>query len=645
MSFDTDVLIIGAGPTGLMLANELAAFGVSLRIIDKAPVRSDKSRAIVVQSRGLEMLDRYGLGRALIARGTAGKGIDIHVYGRRAVSMNMSDFEFKDTAFSDTLLASQADTEDLLESRLLQVLGPDHRGIERPTMATSMVADAEGVNVVLVHGAAAGHDDDDDNEDDEAPNATETLRCRYVVGCDGAHSVVRHAAGIAFEGDAYQQSFLLADVHIQNWPNRPVGRTQMFWDKGFLMLLPYAESKSIVRLVACKPVPVPHVPAGKDVDADADANANVHTATEGPTLATFQQFFADMAHFPSTAMPRLTEPVWITSFRLHHRVAATYRSGRLLLAGDAAHIHSPAGGQGMNTGLSDAVNLGWKLATAVRASQASSNSTATTLGLADKLLDSYSAERRPIGVRLLRTTDHMFAAATTATPFYIWLRNTFVRWIAPIVLSMRSHREHMIGTMNQLRVRYRRSPVVGTAPGWKGVVRGGDRAPDGRVYVHVDGKQIDEQATWLLGQLWKGGAGITSCHLLLFTGAASTIADATAEAIVDAANSAAATYKPAGLDATVAHIVAGTAMQADALAQSKVGEHSLAGASVFVDKDAYLHGRYGFGSRPGYALVRPDGHVEYIGALASLPKLAAWVEDRGAAAAEAKAKRSWWKFW
>ncbi|CAK7205305.1 hypothetical protein SEUCBS139899_008074 [Sporothrix eucalyptigena] len=613
MSFDFDVLIVGAGPTGLMLANELTAHGVSLRIIDMAPVRSDKSRAIVVQSRGLELLDRHGLGHALVERGTLGKGIDIHVYGKHAASLNMSDFNFKDTAFSDMLLASQADTEDLLETHLLQQLGPDHRGIERPTTVTFIVPDEEGVTVKLAHGRSG--------------DAVETLRCRYVVGCDGAHSSVRGVANIAFEGDAYQQSFLLADVHIDNWPSRPPGRTQMFWDKGFLTLLPYAESKGIVRVIACKPEPV-------------DAAAKERARREMPTLETFQEFFSDTAHFRGDNMPKLTDPVWVTAFRLHHRVAATYRSGRLLLAGDAAHIHSPAGGQGMNTGLGDATNLGWKLAAAVRAARTSSKSTATALSLTDTLLDSYNAERRPIGERLLRTTDRMFIAATTATPFYVWLRNTVIRWIAPLVVRVRRRREQIIGSMNQLRVRYRRSPVVGTAPGWRGVVRGGDRAPDGRVLLGG----LDDKEGWLLSHLWQGGQGITSYHLLLFTGATSKIVDSTTQAIVAAADSAATTYKPVGLDATVPHIVAGSALQAGIFVQNE-----RVTANVFVDKDAYLHGRYGFGSRPGYALVRPDGHVEHVGSLSNLPQLSAWVEDRGAAAAaaaaEAAAKRPWWKFW
>ncbi|CAK7221698.1 hypothetical protein SBRCBS47491_004615 [Sporothrix bragantina] len=618
MSFDIDVLIIGAGPTGLMLANELTAFGVSLRIVDKEPVRSDKSRAIVVQSRGLELLDRHGLAHALVDRGTSGKGIDYYVYGRHAASMNMSDFEFKDTAFNDTLLASQVDTEDLLEKHLLKTLGPDHKGIERPATVSSIVADDEGVTVVLAHGVT-GH-------------ATETLRCRYVVGCDGAHSSVRKSANIPFEGDAYLQSFLLADVHIDNWPDRPAGRTQMFWDTGFLTILPYAESKGIVRLIACKPVPV-----------NASA-AEQRSHLEEPTLETFQEFFEHTAHFPPDKMPKLTDPIWVTAFRLHHRVADNYRSGRLLLAGDAAHIHSPAGGQGMNTGLGDASNLGWKLAAAVRAPRTPQKSTTTTLGLMDKLLDSYSAERRPIGVHLLRTTDHMFTAATTATPFYAWLRNMVIRCIFPIITRIRRRSEQLIGSMNQLRVRYRRSPVVGSAPGWKGVVRGGDRAPDGRVYV--DGVVADGKETYILSQLWRGGAGITSYHLLLFTGATNKIADATTKAIVAAADSAAETYKPVGLDATVAHIIAGSALQAGVFVQGQDGHAAI---NVFVDKDAYLHGRYGFGSKPGYALVRPDGHVEHVGSLASLPQLAAWVEDRGesaaAAAAGKKANRPWWKFW
>lgn len=621
MSYDIDVLIVGAGPTGLMLANELTAFGVSLRIVDKAPVRSNKSRAIVVQSRGLELLDRHGLGKALMARGTVGQGIDIHVYGRHAASLNMSDFDFKDTAFSDTLLASQADTEDLLESHLLEELGLGHKGIERPATIRSIVADADGVNVELVHG-----------EDSESSTDVEKLRCRYVVGCDGAHSSVRHAANIAFEGDAYLQTFMLCDAHIRNWDDRPKGRTQMFWDKGFMTLLPYAESKGIVRLIACRPLP-------------ADAAAEAREQQEKPTLETFQRFFADTAHFHGENMPELCDPVWVTAFRLHHRVAAAYQSGRLLLAGDAAHIHSPAGGQGMNTGLGDATNLGWKLAAAVRVAR-SNKATTSTLGLIDTLLSSYNAERRPIGERLLKTTDKMFIAATTATPFFAWLRNNVLRFIAPLVVRVRRRREQIIGSMNQLRVRYRRSPVVGTASGWKGVVRGGDRAPDGEVLVAGD---VTSKVSPLLEHLWQSGKGITSYHLLLFTGtpssswfssAASKAAatGATANSIVAAAEDAVTTIAPVGFDTTAAHIIAGSPEQAEAFVEQEQ-------RSVFVDKDAYLHGRYGFGSRPGYALVRPDGHIEHVGWLTSLPQLEEWVDDRGVAAAAEKANKPWWKWW
>lgn len=244
MIHDVDVLVVGAGPTGLMLASELAAFGLSLRIVDKELVRSDKSRALLVQGRGIELLDRYGLGAAIVARGTLPPGIDVHVHGQRVASLDIGDIAFDDMAFPPMVIASQADTEALLEAHLLAALGPGHRGIERPASVRDMDATTDGVTVQLVHGVPS-------SAGDARPPRVETLRCRYLVGCDGAHSSVRHAANIAFEGDAYHMSFGLADVRVQNWPERPVGRVQMFWGKGFSIVLPYDETEGIVRLVAC----------------------------------------------------------------------------------------------------------------------------------------------------------------------------------------------------------------------------------------------------------------------------------------------------------------------------------------------------------------------------------------------------------
>ncbi|EPE05838.1 monooxygenase fad-binding protein [Ophiostoma piceae UAMH 11346] len=650
--FDVDVLIVGAGPTGLMLANELTALGVSIRIVDRATVRSDKSRAVLVQSRAMELLDRHGLAQELLERGTIGRGIDVHVYGKKIAAMDIKEREFDDCAFPVSLLVSQAVTEDVLEKHLLETLSNSHPGVERPVKVTSVTEGEVGVTVVLEHASndassAAGSDisravpSDESSSDDVR---LETVRCRYLVGCDGSHSAVRRAAGIPFEGGSYLQSFMLCDTHVGSWPDRPAGRTQMFWDKGFLTLLPFSEDTGIVRLIGCRPVPV-------------TAAARERERLQAPTIESFSEYFAETTHMSGPDAPQLTDPIWVTSFRLHHRCASTYQSGRILIAGDAAHIHSPAGGQGMNAGLGDAANLGWKLATAIRTEPAlpgvedehlssiSSSSNATTLTVsplsidrATDLLASYDLERRPVGERLLRTTDKLFTLATTASPFVAWCRNTMIRFLAPVIVRFKSRQQKIIGAMSQLRVRYRKSPIVGTAPGWKGTVRGGDRAPDGRV---LDlGGSLDEH--WLLNSIWAGEGecmGLTSYHLLVFTGTQPASRDAWDDVlgdVLDAAETAADIET--GLNATRAHVIAGSTEQA--VLVSKAAQH----LSVMVDSKAYLHGRYGFGDEPGYALVRPDGHVEHIGRLPTLAQVPAWMTDRSREIVEVGKAKSWWRW-
>ena len=535
-----DVLIVGAGPTGLMLALELAMQNVSFCIIDKEPVRSDKSRALVVHPRTLEMLDRHGLAREFLALGRLATGVRVYVNRQLALEFDLQDLGFEDTAFPTPLFISQADTERFID-QTLQGYG---RAVERPVTAEKLQQDSTGVTAWL-----RGED-----------GTEEQVRAEYVVGCDGAHSVVRHAANLSFEGAAYPQDFILADVHLK-WEH-PSDRVTMFMGQGGV-LVGFPLNDGLFRLIGSR----------------AEGLLN---NCEEPTLADFEKLFVQMA--PGHA--QLADPVWISRFRLHHRGVDRYRAGRLFVAGDAAHIHSPAGGQGMNTGMQDAVNLGWKLAHVVR-------------GEADEsLLDSYDIERRRVGDHLLRSTDRAFQIITTSNSVFVFLRTMLVSWLLPWVTKDRSRRARMFRFMSQLGIRYRNSPIVGSASTYQGSrVRGGDRAPDGEVHC-LDGTATN------LSALCKG----PNHHLMLFSGPLGTAANE------EALQGAAASFVEVNSGWAKVQIILTTAAAA-----------SWESPGYVVDEQGRVHARYGF-TEPAYVLVRPDGHVAYIGPLSTMDELQVWVQ-------------------
>jgi 2-polyprenyl-6-methoxyphenol hydroxylase-like FAD-dependent oxidoreductase len=342
---DTDVLIVGAGPTGLTLAASLLLKDINVVLIDRQAEGANTSRAAGVNARTLEVLD--GSTGLDVTRRLVKEGIEAPRFAIRdgaKVLLNI-DFSGLDTAYPFTLLIPQSTTERLLLDRVRE-LGGD---VIRPKVLATVVQDATGVTATF---------DDGD-----------TIRASYVVGADGMHSTVREQAGIGFSGGAYEHSFVLADAQLSG--DAPTDEVRLFWA---------SEGLTVVA-------PLPN--------GDFRVVAPVDDAPEEPSVEFVQQLLD--ARGPGGIT--VTGIAWGSRFRIHHRVADTYRAGRMLLAGDAAHVHSPAGGQGMNLGIQDAVALADALA-------------AVLGGGPDSVLDAYSATRRPIAQQVVELTDRLTKLAT-----------------------------------------------------------------------------------------------------------------------------------------------------------------------------------------------------------------------------------------
>ncbi|KAA0096753.1 FAD-dependent oxidoreductase [Mycolicibacterium sp. P1-18] len=339
---DTDVLIVGAGPTGLTLAAALLVHGAHVTLVDRQAEAANTSRAAAVNARTLEVLEGVDVTRRLLKEGIEAPRFAIRDGAKALLAV---DFSGLPTAHPFTLMVPQSTTERLLLERVRE-LGGD---VVRPKALATVTEDATGVTATF---------DDGD-----------TVRARYVVGADGMHSTVRTQAGIGFTGGAYDHSFVLADAHLRG--DAPTDEVRLFWaSEGLTVVAPLPDGA--FRIVAPAD-DAPEVPSPAFVQHLLDAR--------GPGGIT------------------VTDVVWGSRFRILHRVADTYRQGRILLAGDAAHVHSPAGGQGMNLGIQDAIALADALA-------------AVLAGEPDTRLDEYAAARRPVALRVITLTDRLTRLAT-----------------------------------------------------------------------------------------------------------------------------------------------------------------------------------------------------------------------------------------
>ncbi|MFF7361733.1 FAD-dependent monooxygenase [Streptomyces sp. NPDC008125] len=407
------VLVVGAGPTGLALACGLAAARVPVRVIDRREGPSTASRALGLQPRGAEVLDRLGALGELPERSVHAAEFVTYVNGKRLIRLRVG--AHATLVNRPVLINSQAEVEAQLRRRLC-VLGVD---VEwgRDLVGADQVA--EGVTVQL-------------ND--------EVIHSEWLVGCDGAHSRVRELAGIDFAGTSMAEGFFLSDIHAALPFPRDVVSVWLH-KKGIFNVFPLPGS-DVWRLVASTP---------RDSDnLDPDqASTVLKTALE------------DHA---GVRPPEVWNAAWTSTFRIQRRLAARYRSGRMLLAGDAAHVHSPFGGQGMNTGLGDAENLAWKLAL-VASGRAR-----------ERLLDTYEAERRPVAREVMAATSSLTRLAVGENLLTRVIRD---RVLAP-VLNLPTAQRFLWEKSSQLRTNYRNGPLAMQSPGWRigAALRPGDRVPD-----------------------------------------------------------------------------------------------------------------------------------------------------------------------
>ncbi|WP_179402658.1 FAD-dependent monooxygenase [Burkholderia guangdongensis] len=422
------VLIVGAGPTGLAAAMSLARSRVPVRIVDKAERPAPHSRAIGIQARTLELLEQHRVVEPFLAHGHRAHAASLHAEGRVIARL---DFDPLQTRYPYLLFVDQCVTERLLAEHLATLGVTVERGRTLVACRAGEVGGAGGGTLAVTIRDAHGND--------------EHIAPSYLIAADGAHSTVRHALGVGFAGRPLEQTFLLADLAaMPDWPDDEI---HLFTTAdGIAGLFPMGGGR--YRLVADRPpengvLPGEHGPSLEQCNAIVRARAGAGIA--------------------------LSDLTWSSYFHLHSRMVERLRQGRVFFAGDAAHVHSPAGAQGMNTGIQEAFNLGWKLARVLGARAP------------ERLLDTYHAERHPIERDVLRQTSFLTQVVEADHGPLKLLRDHVV----PLLASLGPMRDAVRRTVSELSIQYRRSPLT-LERVLDGGPRAGERAPDALVHV-VDG--------------------------------------------------------------------------------------------------------------------------------------------------------------
>jgi 2-polyprenyl-6-methoxyphenol hydroxylase-like FAD-dependent oxidoreductase len=557
-----EILIVGAGPVGLTLACELLRHGVACRIIDMGEGPSVWSKAAAVQTRTLEIFDDMGLIAEVLARGKPVYGVSIYSGDKRVGRLHI---ELHDTPYPYMLGISQRDTELLLGEHLVRLGGRIERGVK----LQGFTQNEDGVTADL-----------------EGPDGKkEQARAAWLIGCDGAHSSVRKALGLSFEGSTFEQSLIQADIKASIPVAHDEHEAVLFLSPsgaaGFLPV--FAEGR--YRLIVMAP------PEDRSE----------------PTLENFRSLVAERCP-PGT---ELTDPGWMIGFRFHSRIAPSYRTDRVFLAGDAAHIHSPAGAQGMNLGIQDAYNLAWKLALVARGAGRPA------------LLDSYHPERHPVAATIVKTTDlgtrGLIRMISLRAPVAQELRDQAIGFL----MSTQMFQERAFRAVSGMKVDYRGSPIVGEhrTSLWRTNLRKNTSTETPAVADWLDfgdgpgaGVRVgDIDLAWPL----KGKQTVfdllrgTKHTLLLFDGAAPT-----EEGYARFAKIGDRVRDRYGAH-VVTYVVAPSAEKPAALAWD---------GPLVLDEGSVLHRHFGAGSECLY-LIRPDGYVGFRSLPADEAKLFEYLES------------------
>ncbi len=532
----TDVLICGAGPVGLSLAAQLQRMGVSCQVVDKNRSRSDKSKALVVWGRSLELLDTCMNANSFLEHGRPVRKAKFYEEG---VQFAEIDFATKDSEFGTGVLIPQSLTEKILEDHLSDCGGE----VQRATELLSFVQSSDDVTCVLA----------------DAEGRQRTVVANYLVGCDGAHSVVRHGLELEFPGRKDGLRWVLADVELSG--DVPEADVASLWSRsGILLLFHFGEN--VWRVVAEEPLGNPDSPR------------------RDPTLPEIQQYLSERGAVGVKA----SNPTWLAEFRVNERKVEDYSVGRVFVAGDAAHVHSPAGGQGMNTGIQDACNLAWKIAWKIR-------------GVGNnKLLDSYSDERSEVGARVVRATSHMTRLATTESRVLQSVRNA----VAKIALHFDWVQDKIRQNLAEYTVAYRSSGINGTDTRQnRGALRCGDRIPN---VQWTDARQQSQT----LYRLLSGGRAV----LLVLN------------------SNDARTFESWGQgmcheDQSFATVVLRVADQPNEESKGHADPLNTRVPVGFLDRDASL--KLEFGSS-GWMIIRPDGYLAAAGESDDMGPATQWLK-------------------